>query len=185
VKKHKAATANFPDADPMEEHEPMPEWRIALWAQMEDAPVFPTIGILRDPHSGDIVTLGIAMGDGKYALLESRLKTASADRFNNMARHYLRNLYWTSGFFNIHVRSNLTMHQAYISMGGWLRFRNFIDWGPCAGPVSPDARWHEEYVAFAQRCYARHAGCTQACRWCEGYFARGAAGHVDNLGEYV
>ena len=169
----------------MEEHESMPEWRIALWAAMEDAPVYPTIGILRDPHSGDTITFGLGKGKGKYGVLESRLKAASADRINDLVRHYLRNLYWTSAFYNINVRSNYSMHRTYINMGGWLRFRKIIAWGPAIPFVGVDERWQEEYVAFAKRCYARHARCTQACRWCEGYFARGAAGLVDNLGEYV
>jgi len=178
IAKYNEALAYFPDADAMEPHEPMPEWRVALWSQMDGVPTFPEFGLIRDPHSGDVISFLHKKGSGKYAILEHRLKSASGDRLNNMVAHYLRNLYWTSGFYNLHVRRDQDVHQSYVSMAAWLRFTKYISWGPSKAPVAADHRWFTEYIAYATRCYLRHLHCAASCRWCGGYFVAGAAGLV-------
>ena len=179
--KYNAGLEHCPDAEPMEPHESMLEWRAALWTQM-GGHVYPDFGPIRDPHSGDVISFQHKKGTGKYALLEHRLLAASGDRVNGADGHYLRNIYWTSSLYNLYVRGGTTIRESYVTMAAWLRFSKYISWGPRKAPQGLDQRWFNEYVAFATRCYLRHLHCTQSCRWCSGYFAAGAAGLVPDRG---
>lgn len=147
---------------------------------MVGQPVYPVIGSLIDPHSGDELTIVHIQGTGPNARLEHMLITAYLDRIDDAQRFLLDNLYYSSMLFALYIRKGSSGSHAYRCMAEWLRAAGIITWGPlpCVRQWPPHHggdSLRRELVLYAARCYARHRECADTCVWCGGFFARGDA----------